>query len=885
MASNQQTEHDITGDAEEENLEEEFNDNGEEEIPDLPPDHPLIKKLQDELKTHLEQLDDKLDVELRDKIAYKSKLAGEREEIGVQLYSVQQQLAKLQTQLTQYNEQKAAYEAQRLEEESMLKEDQNTFQNAEKEFKDREKEYETQRNELDKLNEVVIRLEKYNQETASQVAVIRRETYKSEQSATETELSKQEQDMYIDRLTNQIKTLHSEMELLEAQIQAQRIESKTARDALLQSSLEMEKINFERNQLIQDWKSSLIGIKLRSKTLSDLEAASSKQEETIRALQNEQNGIKAQIKDQQELNERNRGLQNKIQNRIQFLKNKIEQTKESREKLQETLKGLYSLIAEKEAYISRLIIDRNSAKGEYKLSQKGANEISNRIHEIEDQIIAHVTDQSNLKRDAIAAQSMIQRIREQIEQKDRELSDIQNEVMRLQIDHLNIGEQCQKFERALKDIVEELQAKDNLIAQYESQIRRNNVEIEKRQSEVDKLNRRYDDLVSAQNGEEYGPLERKIRQIQSKIQQTEEAAQENQALWLKKQTELVNLQKSCDEVENANVSQQAHIAVLSRKRDRTRNFLTQTEREIEKLQIQIRLLQREMSRLGEQLSSSVGAGSNLVEGNVNFEAEILEVLRRKEEEAAFAERQIEEVANKREELAEELMETEKSIMMWEKKLQLAREMKEALDPNYGASELKAMKKEVSRMELRLNQIKKQQENIVKEMEFALKRRKTIADRGAVQKRLNKDKTRADVVKGITELKRQAKHLNNETGQFDKNIEQDVEVQRELGAEIEQLAHIMRESQLKKAEIEVSIKNEEKSKLLHQTRLEKLHQKSRLFQNTSQKTLLKSTDAFESSFANVKHQESQLISLLDSLSNEFPHLAENFQIAKDKLFSV
>ena len=44
------------------------------------------------------------------------------------------------------------------------------------------------------------------------------------------------------------------------------------------------------------------------------------------------------------------------------------------------------------------------------------------------------------------------------------------------------------------------------------------------------------------------------------------------------------------------------------------------------------------------------------------------------------------------------METEKNYFdVRKKKLQLGREMKEVLDLNYGSSELKSMKKELSRM--------------------------------------------------------------------------------------------------------------------------------------------------------------------------------------------
>jgi peptidoglycan hydrolase CwlO-like protein len=60
----------------------------------------------------------------------------------------------------------------------------------------------------------------------------------------------------------------------------------------------------------------------------------------------------------------------------------------------------------------------------------------------------------------------------------------------------------------------------------------------------------------------------------------------------------------------------AKIVVLSRRRDDIHNQLQGTEKEIERLQIQICLLQPEMSHLGKKLSESVG------QRNVNYEADI-----------------------------------------------------------------------------------------------------------------------------------------------------------------------------------------------------------------------------------------------------------------------
>jgi chromosome segregation ATPase len=863
------------------------NDAGEEgddaeETPTLPPGHRLFKRLQEDLKRQLSTVADNLEVETRDKQAMKNKLAAEREQIGVELYAIQQQLAKIQTRLTEANEERTAAEASRLEHEAKLKLERIGLDQARHDLVERTKEYESQRGELDKLNDTVLRLEQYNQEKLNEIASIRRQTYKSEQSACETEIVKQDQDLYIDRLTQQVQDITSQLTIIETQILAQRGETKTARDALLQASLEMEKINFERNHLLQDWNSAIIGVKRRSMTLADIQAAALKQEEEIRALQNEHVGLKQQIGEQHEQNERNTILMNKITARIQYLNGKIKAAGDERKAMQKDLDQLSSLIEKKDQTISRLLIERNAAKSEYNLSLKGANQISNQIHDLEDKIINHLTEQSNLKRDVVAVQHMIEQIRDQIVSKDRELSSLQNEVVRLRIDKLNISAQSEKLERGLKQIVDELQAKDNLITQYEMQINHNNRNIEKRQSEVDRLNRQYDQFTSAQNGEEYGPLERKIRQIQSRIAQSDQVSAEDQATWLKKQTELVSLAHACEDLEKLNTTQQAHISVLSRKRDRVRIQLEATEREIAKVQIQIRLLQREMSRLGEQLSESVGHGNVLVEGNVNYEAEILENLRKKEEEAAAMETQIEDLARKREGLAEELMETEKQIMLWEKQLQMAREMREALDPNYGVSELKTMKKEVTRMELRLKQIMKQQQIIVQEMEFSLMRRETIANQGKVQQRLNKDRTRADVAKGITELRREVKRLHGEIEKCDEGMKQNADAQHELGAEIERFHDIARETRNKRSELENQLRTEEKTKVTAQGRLERLQAKNRLF--SAQKTILKSVEGFDAAYANVNNQEQQLGGLIDVLTNDFPHLSDNLQSIKDRILS-
>merc|ERR1712224_1006870 len=64
-------------------------------------------------------------------------------------------------------------------------------------------------------------------------------------------------------------------------------------------------------------------------------------------------------------------------------------------------------------------------------------------------------------------------------------------------------------------------------------------------------------------------------------------------------------------------------------------------------------------------------------------------------------------------------------MLLEKKIQLERETHAALDPQFGQPEIKGMKKEIHRMELRLVQLKRQQEVMIQQMEKAILRREMI----------------------------------------------------------------------------------------------------------------------------------------------------------------
>ena len=73
----------------------------------------------------------------------------------------------------------------------------------------------------------------------------------------------------------------------------------------------------------------------------------------------------------------------------------------------------------------------------------------------------------------------------------------------------------------------------------------------------------------------------------------------------------------------------------------------------------------------------------------------------------------------------EVVEAERQILLWERKIQLEKEMQDALDPTIGQTEIVAMRKEIHRMQLQYELFRKEQEKLIKDMERSVFKRETI----------------------------------------------------------------------------------------------------------------------------------------------------------------
>ena len=140
--------------------------------------------------------------------------------------------------------------------------------------------------------------------------------------------------------------------------------------------------------------------------------------------------------------------------------------------------------------------------------------------------------------------------------------------------------------------------------------------------------------------------------------------------------------------------------VLEQKRVRLNNSVEQHNKEIRDLQIALKNLDFEMNKLNDMFYKNKSKTEVLTNANFNIENEFQQKLKELENETIKLEDQITKLKESKAEILAEIVEAERQILLWERKITLEKEMQEALDPTIGQTEIVAMRKEIHRMELR-----------------------------------------------------------------------------------------------------------------------------------------------------------------------------------------
>mmetsp|Transcript_9071 Transcript_9071/g.15585 ORF Transcript_9071/g.15585 Transcript_9071/m.15585 type:complete len:897 (+) Transcript_9071:228-2918(+) len=799
--------------------EEEEEGEDEEDDFDLAPNHPLLARAQNALKKQLNEQRARVEEALKDRSEDLRVAKKRREDIGVELYGVQQQLAKLQMTLEKthdnYNVIRRIREQadQDLETLRAITQEKKSLTHAER------RKVEKFHVELDKLNGTLKQIEAYNEQMKNEIAVTRRATYVAEESVTTMEKEKKEQDFLIDNLQEQLKRLHQQHQLYEAQLAAQQRETTAAQETLNEAEQEMEAINFEKKQLVQQWKSSLIGMARRDEALQATEEALRKQHEQELSIDTEYDGYKRSIKAEQLENEKLIAVLKKVEADAEFLTKTINTLREKKEKLQDTYVKLKRSLEQTDENLERAKEEMKMRNEEQARVDKDIAKCNQEITVLEQEMLNNVSDQTTVEKSAQKTLQEVNGARKKVQEHYEQSVALQNELAKIKVDILNTQAHNTKLKETMNLLDEELKEKGKTIEKYEVEIRRRNDEIEKKTKDVDRYNRQYEKLTANMEDANTGPLEATISNLQREIVNKGVEGKDLQRRWVGFQVELVALVNENNHMVETVQRLKSEQTVIRQRRTRLDTQFEHVNKEIKELDIAMNAMHNDLGRINALISKNTQLQEMLANDNFVLEMDIVSRLKDLEAEAVKLEQKIDLCADEKKQVLAELIESERQIMLWERKIQLEKEMQDALDPTIGGDIVEAMKKEIHRMELRRTELARQQEKLITEMEKAILRRDLISMKARVTKAKKAPAlTEAGLKKAVAELRRSVKETDLETERSERRILELTTQREEMGGTLDELSRDCTEMHAQEEELRSHMNNlaSEKTRTLFMT---------------------------------------------------------------------
>lgn len=855
-----------------------------DELDELEPNNPLYQRIRAALSKQLEEQQTRLTVDLREREENFKRLKKKKEDVGVELYGVQQQLARMQLILEKthdnFNMVRKMREQAEDETRSVFKE----YEKKKAELAAQQKRMNTFQAELDKLNATLQQVEQYNDQMKGEIAITRRATYKAEEHVQELEGQKKQQDLLLDDLTRSIKALEAKLDMYTAQLEAQKTETGQAQQVLDEANAEMDKIRAEKKQLLQQWNSSLLAVRRRDEHLQGVEKALREAQQQELAVMGEISSLKTSIRKEQDSNENVASMLMKVRNSAAFLERQLDAVREQKQRLQEQFAVLKRSLEQSDAELAQVEMDKKQTVEQTAKVEKLLVSTMNETHKMEEGVLQSLAEQTTLQKSAQSTDKITQEMQKQMHGKENELAQVRNELARIKVDALNTLAHNDQLKTTVTDIDAELKRKEQLVGKYEVEIRRRNDEVEKKMRDLDSLNRKFEslkaklDMQAGAEAEAAGPLEATIKSLRTEIDAKRKVCNDLQRMWMSTQTELVKLSNEAA-VQSEKVGEvKSQVAVLTQKRVRVEGQIKVQEKEGGELRKSIGALHTDMAKLNELIGVNQKSVAVLEGDNFTLETDMANTLKDLEEEAVRLENQVRATLAHKERVKEELVEKERVIMVLERKMELEKEMQAAyVHKDDGSDVVAGMKREIHRMQLRYSQLMRRQEELMVEMERAIFKRDSISVRGKLQQKAKGAPTGAgtkgDLRRMVQELSKRTQDLEGEIARHDKDIKELDVQQKELGMRMDESGVAIREAQTHDEDILQEMHQMDVDKQRLKAQIYALHKTAKLYTALERGQYAAPDPAeVEEGLANAQARAEQLAQVSQQLSAMDPRLA-------------
>ncbi|XP_049428773.1 coiled-coil domain-containing protein 40 [Epinephelus fuscoguttatus] len=746
----------------------------QEEFIVLDSEHPLVRRQQAALSSQLRKQLERINLELKEKLEMEKADASHIQEKNVEMFRTQEHLGRLQTRLDDRHHTKAQAEAKHQQTQDQLgvmKSHHSSISNRAIKAKADVSQLQA---ELDNLTLHLTFIQGVSEDLRSNVKAMKNAKGKAGAEKNQAEDQKLKQDLYVERLTKDMERLTQQIAMYEAQANAQAEETQAAKEALSEAEMEMESLVMTHKQLLQQWSSSLVGMRRRDEAFSAMQEAVRSAEHQVMLLDREIEGYKKSTTEEQEKNETLTMQLNWSQADGATSQKLISQKQIQQEALQAQYSTCLRTLRETEGTLTRLSKETNSHQEEMNNQRRQLEKESAVRLELEDKIMNHIQQKLTHNKAAEHSQRLTSRIAMLKKENIYQLCRLENEILAVGLEGSEVSQHLDSMTATQGALDEEIAKYSKLLTANQTKISSFVTLIGQKQASIAKYNKKISQIAASTGQEDLSPLQIKVDALMAQIKELAANVKSNQQLWMRRQGTLVGLTQEIGTNSKDMLKLQAEYTCTQQKKIRWESQIEVEHREEMELDKNLKILRGDLLRLNTHLSKKGQLSQALEQENALMETDFLHRLKEAQRDSIMIQMKHEKTQEEKERLLNSLLEAERQIMLWEKKIKLVKETLSVVDSEVGQGEIQAMKAEIHRMEVRLNQLMKQQEQLLRESEATVARRETIVlRREAMMHSSHKQTTKGELKRVIQGLQRRIKDTH-------KHVEEHVQVIRELG---------------------------------------------------------------------------------------------------------
>ncbi|XP_032097327.1 coiled-coil domain-containing protein 40 isoform X1 [Sapajus apella] len=710
---------------ESEGSDEEAEDQEGSQLVVLDPDHPLMVRFQAALKNYLNRQIEKLKLDLQELVVATKQSQAQRQELGVNLYEVQQHLVHLQKALEKNHDHHSLVVRERRQKEEELQTARALYTRTRAAANEERKKLAALQTEMENLALHLFYMQNIEQDLRDDVSVMKQVVKKAEAERVRAEIEKKKQDLYVDQLTARAQRLEEDVALFEAQYLAQAEDTRILRKAVSEACTEIDAISMEKRRILQQWGTSLVGMKHRDEAHRAVLEALRECRHQAKAIDSEIEGCKKSIMKEEEKNEKLASILNRTETEASLQRKLVTQCLTKQVALQSDFNTYRLALQDTEDALSQnqlvqmVLTDelkaiRQAIQDELEVRRKTEAAIREKLQE-------HVTSNKITK----YFNQLILKLQKEKTNMMTHLSKIDGDIAQTTLDITRSSSRLDAHRKTLLELEQEVKKVNELITNSKSEISRHTILIERKQGLINFLNKQLERMVSELGGEEVGPLELEIKRLSKLIEEYNAKVVQAQVTWLRLQQEMVKVTQEREEQLASLDTSKKELHIMEQKKLRVDSRIEQEKKEQKEIERHMKDLDNDLKKLNVLMNKSRCSSEELMQNNRLTENEFVRSLKASERETLEMQDKLNQLSEEKATLLNQLVEAEHQIMLWEKKIQLAKEMRFSVDSEIGQPEIQAMKGEIHRMKVKLGQLLKQQEKMICAMEMAVAHRETV----------------------------------------------------------------------------------------------------------------------------------------------------------------